>query len=465
MEENRYSYRKKGPLILMCLALAITVIAGLATAARPPEIQEEETVYAVREAQYPVTPQRPASAETEEEKEDYALWEADRAARSELAAGCAEALAPFSRRSAQLFLTAEEGKNQVYSPLSLYMTLSALSETTGGETRRQILDLLGAASIDSLREQAQAIWNACCYDDGMARCVLSTSIWLDDGISFVPSTLDTLAGTYFASSFRGEMGSEAYDEILREWLAGQTGGYLRQETAGESFRDDTKAALMSVVSYRSAWVSAFSESDTRTGTFASPGGETSCLFLHQTLSGSYWREDGFTAAFLPLDDGGKMWFLLPDEGVSPEELTADGRALDFLLSASESEEDGAREGRGEGTAASITFSVPKFDVGARISMEDGLKRLGVVNAFSPELSNFAPLTDDAELYVGSVRQAVRVAVNEEGCSGASYTAVEMTDTGGALPEEEFGMTLDRPFLFAVCTAEELPVFLGIVCEP
>ena len=47
MEENRYSYRKKGPLILMCLALAITVIAGLATAARPPEIQEE-TVYAVQ---------------------------------------------------------------------------------------------------------------------------------------------------------------------------------------------------------------------------------------------------------------------------------------------------------------------------------------------------------------------------------------------------------------------------------
>lgn len=466
MEEKRYSYRKKGPLVLMCLALAMTVIAGLATAARPPEVQQqEETVYVIREAQYPVTPQRPASTETDEGKADYALWEADREARRALAAGCAEELSPFFRKSAQAFLTEKTGENRVYSPLSLYMALSMLSETAGGETRRQLLELLGAGSIEDLREQAQSVWNASCYDDGAARCVLSTSLWLDDKVSFVPSTLETIAGTYYASSFRGKMGAEEYDAIFRAWLSEQTGGYLGQTAAGESLHADTAAALVSAVSYRTAWVSAFSESETQTETFSSPDGEVSCLFLSQTLDGVYWREKDFTAAFLALDGGDTMWLLLPDEGISPEELLLDGDALAFLFPLAGEDAETAAQGRGDGTAASIAFSIPRFDISAYLAMEDSLKRLNVVNAFSPDLSNFAPLTDDADLYVGSVRQALRVAVDEEGCCGASYTAVEMTDTGGGLSGEKLDFTLSRPFLFAVCTADELPVFIGVVNDP
>ena len=42
---------------------------------------------------------------------------------------------------AQLF--AERGENTVYSPVNLYLALAMLSEATSGDTRKEVLDLMG----------------------------------------------------------------------------------------------------------------------------------------------------------------------------------------------------------------------------------------------------------------------------------------------------------------------------------
>ena len=45
-------------------------------------------------------------------------------------------------------------------------------------------------------------------------------------MTYSQQTLDTLAKVYFASSFSGQMGSEAYNQALRDWLNQQTEGLL-----------------------------------------------------------------------------------------------------------------------------------------------------------------------------------------------------------------------------------------------
>ena len=42
--------------------------------------------------------------------------------------------------------------------------------------------------------------------------------------------MDTLADTYYASSFRGEMGSADFNKALQDWLNEQTGGLLSDQT-------------------------------------------------------------------------------------------------------------------------------------------------------------------------------------------------------------------------------------------
>ena len=58
---------------------------------------------------------------------------------------------------------------------------------------------------------------------------------------------------------------------------------------------------------------------------------------------------------------------------------------------------------------------------------------------------------DVPLYIGDVRQNVRVDVDEEGTRAAAVTAIPML-AGASMPLEEpefVEMTVDRPFLFVI----------------
>jgi len=74
--------------------------------------------------------------------------------------------------------------------------------------------------------------------------------------------------------------------------------------------------------------------------------------------------------------------------------------------------------------------------------------------------------DDCEivgLYWQRSEDAARVAIDEEGCTAASYVLFEM-DGAGAFEEQKLALTFDRPFLFAV-VEDVLPLFIGIVNTP
>lgn len=114
-----------------------------------------------------------------------------------------------------------------------------LAELTDGASRQQILDLLGSDSLEALRQQAQAVWRAQYQNDGATTTILASSVWLDEDISYNQETMQTLAESYYASSYQGQMGSEEYTQLLREWLndqtgwpAGGTGGKRRNEARG-----------------------------------------------------------------------------------------------------------------------------------------------------------------------------------------------------------------------------------------
>ena len=125
--------------------------------------------------------------------------------------------------SAQYLAGAGE-ENRVYSPVNVYMALAMLAETAGGDCREQILDLLEADSIEALRQRANALWRDNYRDDGVVTSLMANSLWLRDGMSYSQPTLDILAEDYYASSFSGAMGSEEYNQALRDWLNAQTNG-------------------------------------------------------------------------------------------------------------------------------------------------------------------------------------------------------------------------------------------------
>ena len=76
-----------------------------------------------------------------------------------------------------------DSENRVYSPISLYAALSMLTEMTDGETKRQVMALLGAADSETLRQTVRDLWMSVYLDDGRSVCRLANGAFLrEDGM-------------------------------------------------------------------------------------------------------------------------------------------------------------------------------------------------------------------------------------------------------------------------------------------
>lgn len=401
---------------------------------------------------------------------DYAAWRADMDA---LRTGTdyTGLMDDFISRSTAQFLTGAGGENRVYSPLNVYMALSMLAETAGENSRQQILDLLGVDSMEALRERARALWRDHYQDDGTVTTILGNSLWLRDDFTYSQEVLDTLAEDYYASSFSGKVGTEEYNQALRDWLNEQTRGLLAEQAQGLEMDARTVLALASAIYFKAAWNSEFNKNRTEPDTFHAPGGDVDADFMHRSMESSFYWGDNFTAVQLRFQDAGSMWLILPDEGYGVDQLLQSGEAMDFLLSPKYDQYDGegnlVREGWTGQKHLIINLSMPRFDVSSDLDLIEGLKELGVTDVFDPSVSNFDPLeasTTDP-LYISKAQHAARVKVDEDGCEAAAYTVMIMEIGAAAPPNDEVDFTLDRPFLFAVTGDSGLPLFTGVVNQP
>ena len=420
--------------------------------------------YQLAAAQYPQMAQYPDESkfikldgdfDSEGFSEVFDAWQTDRRKQLDQSKEYTDALDGYLRAVIPQLLTGGTGENKACSPINIYMALAMLAEITDGESRAQLLALLGSSNLDALRAEAAAVWNANYCDDGAVTSILASSLWLSDQINFKQETMDALAQYYYASSFRGEMGSAAFDRALQEWINQQTGGLLEEQASGLTMDKETILALATTIYFRAKWDGEFSEERTSPDTFHARSGDMTCDFMHQGGTNTYYWSDRFSAVAKRLENSGAMWFLLPDEGVTPEELLADEATLDFLLSGGES---------AESKYLIVNLSVPKFDIASDLDLTDSLKKMGIADVFDPAVSDFSPMTDDTEAYLSQAKHAARVAIDEEGVTAAAYTVMMMCGEG-APPEEEVDFVLDRPFVFAITGVDGLPLFVGVVHQP
>ena len=439
----------------LAAVLAVAILAGVVLWPGGSPLSQTASA-AIVEAEYPDrVPYPDVNPLTGAMDEDaYAAWREENQARRELASGVDnESMAGYYAATMAEFLGDNGGENAVYSPLNLYLALAMLAECTDGDSRGQILALLGVDDLDALRTQAQNLWRANYRDDGQTTSLLANSVWLRDSLTYNEDTLHTLADTYYASSYQGEMGSEELNRALQSWLNDNTGGLLEEYAGQIETEPDTLLALASTIYFKASWADEFDESATAPRTFHAAAGDVETDFMNQSEMGSYYWGEDFSAVAKPFQNGGAMWLILPDEGTSPEELLAGDTLTSFLLAGYEWENQQYHQ---------INLSMPRFDVEGEINLIGGLQELGVTDVFDPSQADFTPmLGEGVDAYVNQANHAARVRVDEEGCEGAAFTVI-MAAEGAPAPGEEIDFVLDRPFLFAVTSQTGQLLFVGIV---
>ena len=369
----------------------------------------------------------------------------DRLRGDGVAAGFVPALGAFTGKTAQTFADQVGRDNLIYSPANLYLALCLLSETTAGESRAQVLGLLGLETIEDARTVANQLWRNLYRDGETDKTVLNNSLWLNRQATPKQSAVKTLSEDYYASVFQVPMGDPATDQAIADWISANTGGLL---SGGLQTAPETLLTLISTLYFKGRWVVPFPESRTAPGVFTcTDGSEQTVDYMHSTNFGYYYQGKGYSAAALPFRGGQTMWFLLPDQGEPAVELL-DQALLDGGFPAEALEYD------------TILWTVPKFDLSASLDLLQVLPDLGITDVLDPTLADFSALTDTTPAWLTDARHSVRVKIDEEGCEAAAVT--EVAAAGEPMTQRTVEMTLDRPFVFLITGTDGLPLFLAVV---
>ena len=421
---------------VLLAAVTLTNVPGCVNAGA---VKSTEPVYP-KMAQYPG-----------EDENGWDKWNSSRRKQLSAPEGYCDTLWSFYGDSSRTYLSGTQ-ENRAYSPVSLYMALSMLAECTSGESRSQILSLMSAPDIETLRTQAGQVWNANYCDDGAIKSVLANSVWLSDDLETNSGTIGTLAKSYYASAHSGEFGSEEMTQAIRGWLNEQTGGMLNDAVSDVAPDASTLMALYSTVWFKGRWDNEFNKQLNDTRTFHAPSGDVQAEFMNQSFDRSYYWGEDFGAVKQPFVSGCDMWLILPDEDKSVSDVLDSGNYLSLLTDGYDYENSRTMK---------VNLALPKFDVTSTIDLMEGRTELGITDVFS-ENADFSELCS-SELYVNSARQSARVTIDEEGCTAAAFT--EMLLCGSACPPEniqEIDFVLDRPFLFVITGLDGQPLFVGTV---
>lgn len=201
---------------ICCAVLAGLMLAGcgskevITCRAEGPVAAVDLTKYVVRETVYPAYPKEPRFEDYFDENGE-GDWDAYDAAYTEYREALQKlgkldaepdggAVLAFANRTlGRIFADSE---NRVYSPISLYAALSMLTEMTAGETKQQVMELLGAADSETLRQTVRDLWMSVYLDDGRSVCRLANGAFLRENADVKQEAVDALVDWYYASTYR-----------------------------------------------------------------------------------------------------------------------------------------------------------------------------------------------------------------------------------------------------------------------
>ena len=395
----------------------------------------------VREAKWPTRTDYPDETDLEAAKEEYNR-------RYHLVKDSMAALSPFWDASCREFLSGEE--NGVWSPVNLYLSLAMLAEISAGDTRQELLDTLGADSMEELQTTVRALWETITTTFPEATRRLAASVWLDDSLQYHEEAIAALGNAHYASVYRTYLNSPEAGDAIGKWISRQTNGMLSPQPLPET-NGARVLELVSTLYLDENWFETFDPADNREGLFHAPGGDTSCTYMNglREMDG-YARGADYTAVSLSTWGESKLWVILPDVGTTPAELLQRGDYLDTVF-----REEGVED-------HVVQLTMPKFDLACDTDLSAGLKNLGIEHAFSLFGGNFSgALSLDAPIRVGAVRQSARIIVDENGVRCSSGTESYLLSAGISEPVR---VVVDRPFLFVLIT-HGVPLFAGVVTQP
>lgn len=329
--------------------------------------------------------------------------------------------------------SAETNDNVCISPFSIENVLGMLANGDDGETRDEILDVLGFDKGESGLACMNAYYrtllsNLPNLDD--TSCIFTNSLWYDPCIPIYSDFSKTIAKYFYAVNMpmspAGEIGKEAINKFVKANTRGLIDNFL--ETPIRS-----TVALMNTAYFKGQWKNPFDKGLTLEKEFTNLDYSSSrVMFMNSTMECDYARiEDGTEAIRMPYGKEGEnfsMTLILPSSLINhvPLDEAFLGDNLKRLYEKFKEE--------------TVVLSLPKFEVEYKDNhMVDLLCKMGLAKTFDSCFGFNNIVEYPLPFYLDCFIHATKLIVDEDGTEGAAVSI----GGGNGIQIINF----DRPFIF------------------
>ena len=368
---------------------------------------------------------------------------------SDLSDSFRKAIWEFAFKTSGSALTVKGDANALYSPISLYYALAMVEAGAGGQTKADLRAFLAMIDETDAGAELQKLYSLMLHE-GTSEEMIANAVWMRSELGDIVGQdwLDQLANRFYASAFKVDFNDKATAEKMSKWVEEQTRGKIKPEIDPT----DADMILMNTLYFKAEWKEAFEEMYNRQDSFFAPSGTLADVtFMNAThFNQDLLVADEFRASAIKLKNG-KIDFILPNEGISPETLLANP---DFLKSVYE----------GKRQTADIAFSIPKFSYRTKVDIFEKMEALGLRAMLQggPDLSVMLP---GQEAEVTNITQEAFIDLNEQGVEAAAYTQVDIKCTAILPPDDLVEMIFNRPFIYVISDDAGVPLFVGVVNNP
>lgn len=337
--------------------------------------------------------------------------------------------------------------NISYSPISMYYALALAATGAENQTEAQFFELLGVDDSSRLSQQCGNMYRRLYSNNNISTLKISNSLWLNKAETYNEDFITNAADNFYAHTFNVDFSAPSTLERMAQWIARSTNGDLKPEI---DLSNDQIMSIFNTIYYTDQWTDRFDSAKTAEDVFhLADGSDVNVDFLNSFYdSASFRLGENYTQSSLGLKGAGSMFFVLPDEGVSPRELLSDPAIIEAFING------------GEPHSGEVTWQIPKFDFASSIDASESLKELGLTDAFTED-ADFSGITDSMA-FISNINQDTHISIDEKGVTASSFTHIDYA--GAMKPEDKADMILNRPFIFGI-TQNNTLLFIGICANP
>ena len=355
----------------------------------------------------------------------------------------------------KLFRTINEQKkgSTIVSPISVSYVLGMLNEGAGGETRRQITDVLGlGGSVREINKYFKKMMDEAQSVDPSVTLKTANCIYFKLGMSINPKFKADMQNYYNAHVEAINFNSSSIVNKINNWCKTHTDGMIPELLKKGELNPNRVMYLLNAVYFKASWTDQFDPRSTRDLDFITLDGKTvkRPMMQHHGMA-DYGKNDLCKMLCLPYGNKAySMVVLLPNEGKTTDDIIRN-------LSAQK-----LKEWQSQMRTEEVDVLMPRFTTESETRLEDILSSMGMQRAFNnaAEFPNMLKGYHD-ELYVSMMKQKAKIEVNEEGTKAAATTVAEMADLGVVFYKYFYAT---RPFVYYIMEKNTGTIyFMGTYC--